>query len=125
IYNKKQGRKGNADAEVMSAHLWRVESKLKRVIGEYWNDCFRDLHILEPDWKTIQRTADRAIGLMLLSDGEEGGKLHRNARTKYKNLIKEISPVDLTELMKSTLKANEKQLQKQIDFWQHEFKFWK
>ncbi|PTK35733.1 replication initiation protein, partial [Staphylococcus hominis] len=22
-------------------------------------------------------------------------------------------------------KANEKQLQKQIDFWQHEFKFWK
>ncbi len=44
---------------------------------------------------------------------------------KYKNLIKEISPVDLTDLMKSTLKANEKQLQKQIDFWQHEFKFWK
>ncbi|HCT5340704.1 TPA: replication initiation protein, partial [Staphylococcus aureus] len=36
-----------------------------------------------------------------------------------------ISPVDLTDLMKSTLKANEKQLQKQIDFWQHEFKFWK
>jgi hypothetical protein len=36
-------------------------------------------------------------------------------------LIKEISPVDLTDLMKSTLKANEKQLQKQIDFWQHEF----
>ncbi|MES8790470.1 replication initiation protein, partial [Cutibacterium acnes] len=39
--------------------------------------------------------------------------------------IKEISPVDLTDLMKSTLKANEKQLQKQIDFWQHEFIFWK
>ncbi|MEK1693730.1 hypothetical protein WMH42_13645, partial [Staphylococcus aureus] len=62
---------------------------------------------------------------MLLSDEEEWGKLHRNSRTKYKNLIKEISPVDLTDLMKSTLKANEKQLQKQIDFWQHEFKFWK
>ncbi|MEC1049107.1 replication initiation protein, partial [Bacillus safensis] len=37
---------------------------------------------------------------------------------KYKNLIKEISPVDLTELMKSTLRENEKQLQKQIEFWQ-------
>ena len=36
---------------------------------------------------------------------------------KYKKLIKEISSVDLTDLMKSTLKANEKQLQKQIDFW--------
>jgi len=35
----------------------------------------------------------------------------------YKKLIKEISPVDLTELMKSTLRENEKQLQKQIEFW--------
>ena len=43
---------------------------------------------------------------MLLSDEEEWGKLHRNSRTKYKNLIKEISPVD-SDLMKSTLKANE------------------
>lgn len=125
IYNKKQERKDNADVEVMSDHLWRVEIELKRDMVDYWNDCFSDLHILQPDWKTIQRTADRAIVFMLLSDEEEWGKLHRNSRTKYKNLIKEISPVDLTDLMKSTLKANEKQLQKQIDFWQHEFKFWK
>ncbi|CAC8919579.1 replication initiation protein [Staphylococcus aureus] len=125
IYNKKQERKDNADAEVMSEHLWRVEIELKRDMVDYWNDCFSDLHILQPDWKTIQRTADRAIVFMLLSDEEEWGKFHRNSRTKYKNLIKEISPVDLTDLMKSTLKANEKQLQKQIDFWQHEFKFWK
>ena len=117
IYNKKQERKDNADAEVMSEHLWRVEIELKRDMVDYWNDCFSDLHILQPDWKTIQRTADRAIVFMLLSDEEEWGKLHRNSRTKYKNLIKEISPVDLTDLMKSTLKANEKQLQKQIDFW--------
>ncbi|KAA68830.1 replication initiation protein, partial [Staphylococcus aureus VET0094R] len=112
IYNKKQERKDNADAEVMSEHLWRVEIELKRDMVDYWNDCFSDLHILQPDWKTIQRTADRAIVFMLLSDEEEWGKLHRNSRTKYKNLIKEISPVDLTDLMKSTLKANEKQLQK-------------
>ncbi|HGX1405969.1 TPA: replication initiation factor domain-containing protein [Staphylococcus aureus] len=125
IYNKKQERKDNADDEVMSEHLWRVEIELKRDMVDYWNDCFSDLHILQPDWKTIQRTADRAIVFMLLSDEEEWGNLHRNSRTKYKNLIKEISPVDLTDLMKSTLKANEKQLQKQIDFWQHEFKFWK
>jgi len=45
------------------------------------------------------------------------GKLSKNTKYKFKNLIKEISPVDLTELMKLTLKANEKQLQKQIDFW--------
>ncbi|HHQ1579519.1 TPA: replication initiation factor domain-containing protein, partial [Staphylococcus aureus] len=30
IYNKKQERKDNADIEVMSEHLWRVEIELKR-----------------------------------------------------------------------------------------------
>ena len=65
IYNKKQERKDNADAEVMSEHLWRVEIELKRDMVDYWNDCFSDLHILQPDWKTIQRTADRAIVFML------------------------------------------------------------
>ncbi|HCW7286073.1 TPA: replication initiation factor domain-containing protein [Staphylococcus aureus] len=118
IYNKKQERKDNADVEVMSDHLWRVEIELKRDMVDYWNDCFNDLHILKPDWKIIERTSDRAIVFMLLNDEEEWGKIHRNSRTKYKNLIKEISPVDLTELMKSTLRENEKQLQKQIEFWQ-------
>ncbi len=82
IYNKKQERKDNADAEVMSEHLWRVEIELKRDMVDYWNDCFSDLHILQPDWKTIQRTADRAIVFMLLSDEEEWGKLHRNSQNK-------------------------------------------
>ena len=118
IYNKKQERKDNADVEVMSDHLWRVEIELKRDMVDYWNDCFNDLHILKPDWKIIERTSDRAIVFMLLNDEEEWSKIHRNSRTKYKNLIKEISPVDLTELMKSTLRENEKQLQKQIEFWQ-------
>ncbi|WP_165472113.1 replication initiation factor domain-containing protein, partial [Escherichia coli] len=50
IYNKKQERKDNADIEVMSEHLWRVEIELKRDMVDYWNDCFNDLHILKPDW---------------------------------------------------------------------------
>ncbi|WP_432723416.1 replication initiation factor domain-containing protein (plasmid) [Staphylococcus equorum] len=125
IYNKKQERKDNADIEVVSEHLWRVEIELKRDMVDYWNDCFYDLHILQPDWKTIERTSDRAMVFMLLNDEEEWGKLERRTKNKYKKLIKEISPIDLTDLMKSTLKANEKQLQKQIDFWQREFRFWK
>ena len=125
IYNKKQERKDNADIEVMSEHLWRVEIELKRDMVDYWNDCFNDLHILQPDWKTIERTSDRAMVFMLLNDEEEWGKLERRTKNKYKKLIKEISLIDLTDLMKSTLKANEKQLQKQIDFWQREFRFWK
>ncbi|MGW8028104.1 replication initiation factor domain-containing protein [Staphylococcus xylosus] len=117
IYNKKKERKDNADVEVMSEHLWRVEIELKRDMVDYWNDCFDDLHILQPDWKTIQSTSDRAVVFMLLNDEEEWGKLHRNSRTKYKKLIKEISPVDLTDLMKLILREKEENLQKQIDFW--------
>ncbi len=33
---------------------------------DYWNDCFNDLHILQPDWKTIERTSDRAMVFMVL-----------------------------------------------------------
>ena len=42
IYNKKQERKDNADVEVVSEHLWRVEIELKRDMVDYWNDCFND-----------------------------------------------------------------------------------
>ncbi|HDK3786149.1 TPA: replication initiation factor domain-containing protein [Staphylococcus aureus] len=125
IYNKKQERKDNADVEVMSEHLWRVEIELKRDMVDYWNDCFNDLHILKPDWTAPEKVKEQAMIYMLLHEEDAWGKLERHAKYKYKNLIKEISPVDLTDLMKSTLKANEKQLQKQIDFWQCEFKFWK
>mgnify|MGYP002652347996 CR=1 FL=1 len=124
IYNKKQERKDNADVEVMSKHLWRVEIELKRNMVDYWNDCFNDLHILKPDYTMINKTSERHTVMALLFDESEWGKLNRNTKYKFKKIFKEISPIDLTDLMKQTLKANEKQLQKQIDFWQNEFRFW-
>ena len=117
IYNKKEERKDNADVEVMSEHLWRVEIELKRDMVDYWNDCFNDLHILKPDWTAPEKLKDQAMIYMLIHEEGTWGKLERHAKYKYKQLIKEISPIDLTDLMKLTLKANEKQLQKQIDFW--------
>ena len=50
--------------------------------------------------------------MALLFDENEWGKLERRRKYKMRKLMTEISPIDLTELMKSTLKANEKQLQK-------------
>ncbi|EZS15045.1 replication initiation protein, partial [Staphylococcus aureus VET1434S] len=52
------------------------------------------------------------------------GKLERRTKNKYRKMLKSISEIDLTDLMKLTLKENEKQLQKQIEFWQREFRFW-
>lgn len=117
IYNKKQERKDNADIEVMSEHLWRVEIELKRDMVDYWNNCINDLHILKPDWTTLEKINEQAMVYILLHEESMWGKLSKNTKYKFKNLIKEISSVDLTDLMKSTLKGNEKQLQKQIDFW--------
>ena len=117
IYNKKQERKDNADVEVMSEHLWRVEIELKRNMVDYWNDCFDDLHILKPDYSTVEKAPDRHTIMALLFDENEWGRLERKKKYRMKKLMTEISPVDLTDLMKLTLRANEKQLQKQIDFW--------
>ena len=125
IYNKKQERKDNADIEIISEHLWRIEIELKRDMVDYWNDCFNDLHILKPDYSTIEKAPDRHTIMALLFDESEWGKLERKKKYRMKKLMTEISPIDLTDLMKLTLKENEKQLQKQIDFWQREFRFWK
>jgi hypothetical protein len=125
IYNKKQERKDNADIEIISEHLWRVEIELKRDMVDYWNDCFNDLHILKPDYSTIEKAPDRHTIMALLFDESEWGKLERKKKYRMKKLMTEISTIDLTDLMKLTLKENEKQLQKQIDFWQREFRFWK
>ena len=117
IYNKKQERKDNADIEIDAEHLWRVEIELKRNMVDYWNDCFNDLHILKPAWATLESVKEQAMVYLLLHEESTWGKLHRNSRRKYKQILQEISPIDLTELMKLTLRENEKQLQKQIDFW--------
>ncbi|HFL3267943.1 TPA: replication initiation factor domain-containing protein, partial [Clostridioides difficile] len=68
IYNKKQERKDNADVEVMSDHLWRVEIELKRDMVDYWNDCFNDLHILKPDWTSPEKLNEQAMVYMLIHE---------------------------------------------------------
>ncbi|WP_459253540.1 hypothetical protein [Enterococcus faecalis] len=108
----------------MSEHLWRVEIELKRDMVDYWNDCFNDLHILKPDWSSLEKVKDQAMIYMLIHEESTWGKLERRTKNKYREMLKSISEIDLTDLMKLTLKENEKQLQKQIEFWQREFRFW-
>ncbi|EZZ32305.1 replication initiation protein, partial [Staphylococcus aureus Tur-12] len=117
IYNKKQERKDNEDIDINSEHLWRVEIELKRNMVDYWNDCFNDLHILKPAWSTLENIKEQAMIYLLINEEGKWGQLTRPTKAKYKNMIKEISPIDLTDLMKLTLRENERQLQKQIDFW--------
>lgn len=117
IYNKKKERKDNADIEIKSEYLWRVEIELKRNMVDYWNDCFSTLHILKPNLKGIENIKERALLYLLIHEEDEWGNLDRRTKNKYRNILKDASEIDLTDLIKLTLKESEKQLQKQIDFW--------
>lgn len=124
IYNKKKERKDNADIEIKSEHLWRVEIELKRNMVDMWDGCFDDLHILKPDYTTIEKATERHTIMALLFDENEWGKLERRRKYKMRKLMKNISPIDLTELMKLTLKENENQLQQHLNFWLGETIVW-
>ncbi|WHI87373.1 Tet(L)/Tet(K)/Tet(45) family tetracycline efflux MFS transporter [Mammaliicoccus lentus] len=98
IIKKEQERKDNADIEVMSEHLWRVEIELKRDMVDYWNDCFNDLHILKPDWSSLEKVKDQAMIYMLIHEESTWGKLERRTKNKYREMLKSISEIDLTDL---------------------------
>ena len=79
-----------------------MEIELKRDMVDCWKDCFDDLHILKPNLKMIENIQ---------------GNLERRTKNKYRDKLKNIASIDLTDLMKISLRGNENQLQKQIDFW--------
>ncbi len=121
IYNKKQERKDNADVEIELENYWRFEIELKRKRVDEWNNnCFKDMHVLKPDWASIEKDATRGVAYLLLHEENEWGKISKNTKTKYRKLFKEISPIDLTDLMRECLKKEESRLQKELDFWLYE-----
>ena len=69
------------------------------------------------DWTTLEKTNEQAMVYTLLHEESMWGKLSRNTKYKFRKIFKEISLIDLTDLMRLTLKENERLLQKQIDFW--------
>lgn len=117
IYNKKQERKDNADIDLGYENFWRFEIEIKRSLVDEWKNCFDDFSILRPAWTTIESIKEQAMVYLLLHEENKWGELSKNTKYKYKKIIKEISPLDLTDLMKSALKNVEHQLQKEIDFW--------
>ncbi|ULG73156.1 replication initiation factor domain-containing protein [Macrococcus brunensis] len=118
IYNKKQERKDVAEIEMEQENLWRFEIELKRKKVDEWNNnCFDDMHILKPEWATIENINDQAMIFLLLHEESKWGELKKTSKYKYKKMIKEISPINLVDFMKLALRENESELQKQIDFW--------
>lgn len=117
IYNKKQERKDIADIDLQIENFWRFEIELKRTLVDEWKNCFDDFSVLKPAWATVENINEQAMIYFLLHEESKWGSLSKNTKYKYKKIMKEISDVDLTDLMKMSLKKVENNLQKQIDFW--------
>lgn len=118
IYNKKQERKDVAEIEMEQENFWRFEIELKRKRVDEWNGgCFDDMHVIKPAWATVEKDSDRAMVYFLLHQENEWGKIDRRIKYKMRKLLKEISPIDLTNLMKSALRENESEMQKEINYW--------
>lgn len=54
IYNKKKQLRDVKEEEIEHDHLWRIEFELKRSMTNKWDKCFDDLHILQPDYLSIE-----------------------------------------------------------------------
>ncbi|KAA1035415.1 replication initiation factor domain-containing protein [Macrococcus equipercicus] len=117
IYNKKQERKDNADIEMELEDFWRFEIEIKRTMVDEWKNCFEDFSVIQPNYTLIENDSDRHSVMAVLFDEQEWGRMNRKKKYKIKKILKEISPVDLTNLMKLSLREQENKLQKQIDFW--------
>ena len=92
--------KDNKDLEIEAEDYWRIEFELKRERTEKWTTCFEDLNFLKPDYKTIDDFNLRSKVFYLLNDESAWGELHRNTKTKYRKILKEISPVNLKNDMR-------------------------
>ena len=117
IYNKKQEIKDNKDLEIEAENYWRIEFELKRERTERWATCFEDLNFLKPDYKTIDDFVLKAKVFYLLNDESAWGELNKNTKTKYRKILKEISPVNLKNDMQENLNLQREKLQEELNFW--------
>lgn len=117
IYNKKQELLDNKEIEIESDHFWRIEVELKRSRTEEWKNCLQSLNFVQPDWKSIERNTERAMVYMLIHEEDEWGNLNKNIKSKYRKLLKEISPVNLTDDLNHVLNQSYQRIQSELDFW--------
>lgn len=114
IYNKKKQLSEVKEQEIDKDHFWRVEFELKGSRTKVWDKCFDDIHILQPDWTTIEKDSTRAMVYMLLHEQGEWGKLNKNTKTKYRKLIKEISAVNISDDLRKVLSEQHQKLSEEL-----------
>lgn len=117
IYNKKKQLSEVEEKEIEDKYLWRIEFELKRDMTKKWDVCFDDLSILQPAWKTLEKSSERGMVYMLLNEEDEWGYLDRKTKAKFKKIIKEISDIHLEDDMKNTLQNEHIRLKNELADW--------
>lgn len=117
IYDKKKQLSEVKEEEITEEHLWRIEFELKRDMTKKWDACFDNLSILQPAWKTLEKSSERAMVYMLLNEEDEWGYLDRKTKAKFKKIIKEISDVHLENDMKNILQNEHTRLKNELADW--------
>lgn len=115
IYNKKKQLSEVKEQEISADHLWRVEFELKRSRTKTWDKCFDDIHILQPEWTTVEKDNTRAMVYMLIHEQGEWGKLTKNTKTKYRKIIKEISEVNISDDLRKVLSEQHQRLSEELE----------
>ncbi len=115
IYNKKKQLREVKEQEISHDHFWRVEFELKKSMTDKWDNCFNDLHILKPAWKTIENQQTRAMAYMLINENDEWANLQRRTKYRYKKLLKEISDIDIAEDLRKILSEKKQRLSEELN----------
>lgn len=114
IYNKKKQLAELHDKEIENENLWRIEFELKKSMVNKWDKCFDDLSVLKPAWKTIENQQKRSMVYMLLNEQNEWSNLQRRTKYRYKELIREISDIDITDILKKVLNDHHDKLSAEL-----------
>lgn len=115
IYNKKLQLSEVDKKEIEDEHLWRIEFELKRSMTAKWDKCFDDLHVLQPDWKSIKNFSERAKIYYLINEQSAWSEIHKNSKVKYRKRIKEISDINLSDILRETLTNNHEKLRAELE----------
>ncbi|MFV8240985.1 replication initiation protein [Aerococcus urinaeequi] len=117
IYNKKQQLLDVFENQIADKDYWRIEFELKHSRTEEWKKCVEDIHILQPDWSTLDKVDDQMKVYALINEPNFWGKISRNSKYKYKNMIKNISAINLGNQLREQFKAEENRLENELNFW--------
>ena len=61
--------------------------------------------------------ADQMKIYALINQPNFWGKISRNSKYKYKNMVKNISPINLGNQLREQFKAEENRLEYELNFW--------